>query len=64
MPSTQLRDDQWERIKDLFPGKITDCGVTAKGNRLFIKAVLWIAQTGSPLAFGRSSRYCAGAGPD
>lgn len=31
MPSTQLRDGQCERIKDLLPGKITDCGVTAKG---------------------------------
>ena len=43
-----LRDDQWERIKDLVPGKATDRGVTAKDNRLFIEAVLWIARTGSP----------------
>lgn len=43
-----LRDDQWERIKDLLPGKATDRGVTAKDNRLFIEAVLWIARTGSP----------------
>ena len=43
-----LRDDQWERIKDLLPGKVTDCGVTAKDNRLFVEAVLWIARTGSP----------------
>lgn len=48
MPRTLLRDDQWERIKDLLPGKATDCGVTAKDNRLFIEAVLWIARTGSP----------------
>jgi len=34
-----LRDDQWERIKDLLPGKSTDCGVTAGNNRLFIEAV-------------------------
>lgn len=45
---TVLRDDQWERIKDLLPGKSGDCGVTASNNRLFIKAVLRIARTGSP----------------
>lgn len=43
-----LRDDQWERIKELLPGKVGDCGVTAKDNRLFIEAVLWIARTGAP----------------
>ena len=26
-----LRDDQWERIKDLLPGKPGDVGVTALG---------------------------------
>ena len=48
MSRKRLRDDQWERIKDLLPGKVTDAGVTAKVNRLFIEAVLWIARTGSP----------------
>jgi transposase len=48
MPRTLLRDDQWERIKELLPGKATDCGVTAKDHRLCIEAVLWIARTGSP----------------
>lgn len=43
-----LRDDQWERIKDLLPGKATDCGVTAKDNRQFLEAVLWIGRTGAP----------------
>ena len=43
-----LRDDQWERIEHLLPGKASDRGVTAKDNRLFIEAVLWIARTGSP----------------
>ena len=43
-----LRDDQWERIAPLLPGKATDCGVTAKDNRRFLEAVLWIARTGSP----------------
>jgi transposase len=43
-----LRDDQWERIAPLLPGKSTDCGVTAKDNRLFLEAILWIARTGAP----------------
>ncbi len=43
-----LRDDQWERIQELLPGKATDCGVTAANNRLFLEAVLWIARTSSP----------------
>jgi len=43
-----LRDDQWERIQELLPGKKTDCGVTARNNRFFIEAVLWIARTGAP----------------
>ena len=39
-----LRDDQWERIKDLLPGREGSVGVTAADNRLFIEAVrypLW-----------------------
>jgi transposase len=43
-----ISDTQWERIKDLLPGKPGDPGVTAKDNRLFIDAVLWIAKTGAP----------------
>lgn len=43
-----LRNDQWERIKDLLPGKAGDRGVTAADNRLFIEAVLWLLRTGSP----------------
>lgn len=48
MPRKMVRHDQWERIEHLLPGKATDCGVTAKDNRLFVEAVLWIARTGSP----------------
>lgn len=43
-----LRNDQWERIEGMLPGKVTDCGVTGKDNRLFVEAVLWIARTGAP----------------
>ena len=48
MARNVLREDQWDRVKDLLPGKATDRGVTAKNNRLFLEAVLWIARTGSP----------------
>ena len=43
-----LADGQWDRIKDLLPGKATDRGVTARDNRLFVDAVLWIVRTGYP----------------
>jgi transposase len=43
-----LRDDQWQRIKDLLPGREGHVGVTAKDNRLFVEAVLWRYRTGSP----------------
>lgn len=43
-----LRDDQWERIQDLLPGKPGDVGVTAKDNRLFVDAVLYRYRAGIP----------------
>jgi transposase len=43
-----IADDQGDRIKDLLPGREGQPGVTAKDNRLFIDAVLWIAKTGAP----------------
>jgi transposase len=43
-----LRDDQWERIKDLLPGKKGDVGVTAKDNRLFVEGVLYRYRAGIP----------------
>ena len=43
-----LRDDQWERIKDLLPGKPGDVGVTARDNRRFVEAVLYRYRTGIP----------------
>ncbi|NOY71773.1 MAG: transposase [Gammaproteobacteria bacterium] len=48
MKRSVLRNDQWEVIKGLLPGKSTDCGVTAVNNRQFIEAVLWVARTGAP----------------
>lgn len=43
-----LRNDQWQRIEQLLPGKVTDRGRTTADNRLFVEAVLWIARTGAP----------------
>lgn len=41
-----LRDDQWERLKDLLPGRRETAGVTAKDNRLFVEAVLYRYRAG------------------
>ena len=43
-----LRDDQWDRIKDLLPGRAETVGVTAKDNRLFVEAVLYRYRAGIP----------------
>lgn len=43
-----LRDDQWERIRDLLPGKLGDPGVTAQDNRRFVEAVLYRYRAGIP----------------
>jgi transposase len=44
----EIKDEDWERIKDFLPGQPGDPGVTAKDNRLFVNAVLWVAKTGAP----------------
>jgi hypothetical protein len=41
-----LRDDQWDRIKDLLPGREGSVGVTARDNQLFVEAVLAARQSG------------------
>jgi len=43
-----LRDDQWDRIKDLLPGCEGSVGVTARDNRLFVEAVLYRYRAGIP----------------
>src|SRR5512146_3314294 len=48
MPRYGLRDDQWQRIEDLLPGRIGHVGVTAKDNRLFVEAVLYRYRAGIP----------------
>jgi transposase len=43
-----LRDDQWDRIKDLLPGRPGAVGVTAADNRLFVEAVVYRYRAGIP----------------
>ncbi len=43
-----LRDDPWERIKELLPGRPGHVGVAAKNNRLFVEAVLYRYRAGLP----------------
>lgn len=43
-----LRNDQWEKIEQLLPGKEGDPGRTAKDNRLFVEAVLYRYRAGIP----------------
>jgi transposase len=43
-----LRDDQWDRIKELLPGREGTVGVTAKDNRLFVEAVIYRYRAGIP----------------
>jgi transposase len=43
-----LRDAQWEKIKDLLPGRADTVGVTAKDNRLFVEAVIYRYRAGIP----------------
>lgn len=41
-----MRNNQWERIKDLLPGREETVGVTAEDNRLFVEAVLYRYRAG------------------
>ena len=55
-----LRDDQWRELEPLLIGKQSDPGASAKNNRLFIEAVLWIVSSNNlwrhlPPQFGKSS---------
>ena len=42
-----LSDSQWARVASLLPGKDGDPGRSARDNREFLGAVLWIARTGA-----------------
>ncbi len=54
-----LRDDQWDRIKDLLPGREDTVGVTAKDNRLFVDAMLYRYRAGIPWRDLRPQRCCS-----
>ncbi len=56
MTRYQLGDDQWQRIKDLLPGKPGDVGVTARDNRRFVEAVLYRYRAGIPWRDPRSGQ--------
>ena len=43
-----VSDVSWQRLEPHLPGKISDAGATAKGNRLFLEALFWRVRTGSP----------------
>ena len=43
-----LRDDQWDRIKEILPGREGHVGGTAADNRLFVEAVLFRFRAGVP----------------
>ena len=66
-----LRDDQWDRIKDILPGREGHVGGTAADNRLFVEAILFRFRAGIPwrdlperfLATGRSSISASTDGP-
>jgi putative transposase len=38
----ELSDEQFEKIKLMLPGQKEHPGVTAKDNKIFINAVIWI----------------------
>lgn len=43
-----LRDDQWDRIEGLLPGRRGTVGCPAKDNRLFVEVVLYRYREGVP----------------
>jgi len=50
-----LRDDQWDRIQNMLPGRPGTVGVTASDNRLFVEAVLYRYRAGIPGGICRSA---------
>ncbi|OGX81637.1 hypothetical protein BEN47_19080 [Hymenobacter lapidarius] len=59
----EVTDRQWALVAPLLSGKATDCGVTARDNRLFFNAVVWLLRTGAawadlPERFGKSNTVC------
>ncbi|WP_084654482.1 transposase [Paenibacillus zanthoxyli] len=45
----EIRDDQWEIIKDLLPSAYKkQGGRRQKDHRMMLNAMLWVARTGAP----------------
>ena len=53
----ELSTEQWNKIKDLLPGKVGDRGRTAADNRLFVDSVLWILRSGARWSDMPEERY-------
>jgi len=43
-----LHDDQWDRTKDLLPGREGSVGATAADNSPFVEAVLYATEPAFP----------------
>ena len=43
----ELTEAQWNRIRDLLPGRKETVGRTAADNRVFVNGVLWILRSGA-----------------
>ena len=44
---THLSDTQWNKIKDVLPGKESDPGRSGTDNRRFIEAIIWVTRNGA-----------------
>ncbi|MDB5765813.1 MAG: Transposase [Collimonas fungivorans] len=56
----KLDDGQWQQLEPLLIGRPGDPGVSARNNRLFIEALLWVVLNKAPWSslppqFGKSS---------
>ncbi|ATJ92416.1 IS5 family transposase [Acetobacter tropicalis] len=70
MKRYELSTAQWEQIRVLLPGKVSDPGRTGSDNRLFVNGCLWVLRSGAhwcdlPERYGnwktvhrRFSRWC------
>ena len=43
----ELTDMQWNKIKDMLPGRKETVGRTAVDNRVFVNGVLWMLRSGA-----------------
>jgi len=48
MGKYDLKDYQWEQIKDEIPPKTSKSGQPRRDSRELINAIIWVARTGSP----------------